>query len=322
MAVKRILDPELFLPSIENIGNPAFWYRLLEIPKRNSFLLRPNAYRQFVELYVEDLNALRNPRDIQRVLAQLMGKLDKEEVEENNILAEKIGFYSPHLGRPNNTTILKNDFSSVPRDAIVVLATARECWQAKNDYSEHGLFLHTKERPEEGDADRTWNLAEREEFIQSKPSFEELSDKRYKLFPQLRFSRSAWDQVGKIKKEPNDTISRIIKHLCILNDEAPRLWKEHTENNSRISALGALAVEASPENGNVLGNSKLKDERNFRFHQPDVSCDCEPNSCDGHVKNCHWHTKLYRDTGRIHFKVEDDFVYIGTMTDHLSLQGK
>lgn len=323
MAVKHILDPELFLPSEENINNPSFWLRLLTIPQKDSFLIRPHAYREFVTRYTSDnLGALRSPRDIQKSLARLMGKIDDEEVEDVNSVAENIKYYSPSLGCKNNPTILKDDLASLPQDSYVVLATEVECWPRESNFSKSGLFLHTDNFSETQEADKKWKLKERESFLRSDPSIEEIAEKGHTLFPHLRFCQSAWDQVGKIQGDPKETRRRIIQHLCILNDEALRICDESTEGHTRIRAFGAANVVASPENGKVLSSKKYMKTRTFKFYQPDSPCECDQESCEGHAKECHWHTKLYPKTGRIYFTVEDGVVYIGTITDHLPLPGK
>ena len=322
MVVKRILDPELFLPSNENIDNPAFWLRLMTIPQRDTFFIRRNAYSEFVAQFSSsDFAEIRNPRDIQQILRRLMAKPDDEEVGESNAIADTVVDYSPSLGSKGNAAILRDDLGSLPEDSTVVLATDDNCWPPQHNLSELGLFLHTNDYSAAEVAEKLWRLKERERFLQLEPSIEEISEKSRIFFPNLRFCQNAWDQTGKIQGDSKETVRKIVRHLCVLNDEALRVWAQSKDNYMRISDFGATGMETSPENGGVLRKNKFKNQRMFKFYQPDVSCECDTKSCEGHEKLCHWHTKLYPRTGRIHFTVEDNLVYIGTITDHLPLPG-
>ncbi|MGP5615429.1 hypothetical protein [Corynebacterium casei] len=322
MVAKRILDPELFLPSKENIDSPAFWLRLITIPQRDTFLIRRNAYNQFVAKFSSsDFAAIRNPRDIQQILSWLMSKLDDEEGGESNAIADIVVDYSPSLGSEGNSSILRDDLGSIPEDSTVILATDDECWPPQHNFSDRGLYLHTSSNSVAEVADNLSRSKEREKFLQLDPSIEEISEKSAIFFPYLRFCQTAWDQTGKVQGNSKETVRKIARHLCVLNDEAPRIWAQSKDNSMRIRDFGAMGMEASPENGGVLRNSKFKNQRKFKFYQPNVSCGCDKNSCVGHEKLCHWHTKIYPRTGRIHFTVEDSLVYIGTITDHLPLPG-
>ncbi|WP_157981702.1 hypothetical protein [Protaetiibacter intestinalis] len=136
------------------------------------------------------------------------------------------------------------------------------------------------------------------------------------MFPALTFHPSAWNGIGSLQGDRGELRDALIHHLGVLNDSVVQLWEMESETLARQSALGAMGVVASPENGNTRRNSGAMAARRFVF--------------DGQIVSCEWHTKLRPNINRIYFSVGQrppresegddpiDTVFVGAIVDHLT----
>ncbi|GAA1880725.1 hypothetical protein [Lapillicoccus jejuensis] len=124
-------------------------------------------------------------------------------------------------------------------------------------------------------------------------------------FPQLTFAPGVWRQVRRFVGPAETSRRLLLQNLAGLNDHAPSVWREEVQSHVIAARMKVLAgVDCSLESPNTHNNSAAMREREVDF--------------DGRIVMCEWHAKLEPHQNRVHFKVQDDRVYVGIFTDHLS----
>lgn len=228
--------------------------------------------------------------------------------------------YTPDMGSSDNPLRLTSDLAATGAGARVRLKTSSACWATDDETCDHCaepfLFLE-----HEGTAEttRTQNAARALRSLvleENRGDLRVLELRSGELFPGLTFHAGAWSRMGSMAGSADEVMTNLLEHLGVLSDTASEIWRVETETTARQAALGALGVDASPENGNTRRNNGAMAERTFEF--------------DGVSIRCEWHTKLRPNVNRIYFAVgqksvqhegqtaQVDTVFIGVMIDHLT----
>ena len=142
-------------------------------------------------------------------------------------------------------------------------------------------------------------------------------DNATSAFPKLLWAEGVWRGLSSFQRPYLEHRATLVKHLAALNDVAAEIFAGLSASHpEQISGhFGAYGVDASDENGRTKRDNESIRDRTRRFQGRD------------HV--FWWHTKLLRNTDRIHFmwrKNDTDppgpgEIIIGIFTDHCHLPG-
>ncbi|MBS9537475.1 hypothetical protein J9246_06570 [Micrococcus luteus] len=300
---EHIFDPELVIPDPAAKGDPRFWFRLNEW----ATAYRPKVGRATMEAVANLLSdppesRILPPSEFYRVIQKisLYPEADPAPGQPCATDVEAISnLYTPFWGSAHNCKLLTRDLLDLPPESVTLLASEKACWpsDAEQEISAFGkrvLVLHSL-------ADAA--VLARLELKKQHFTTEDIVEHRAELFPELRFSNSAWDRLKSISISPHDLPYLILHHLGVLNDFACKVWADHQQSDQRIASMAAFGINCSPESPKTRGSKKIMRLRDFEF--------------DSGTRRCEWHTKLEPHRGRIHFLVEDGRVYIGSVEEHI-----
>lgn len=302
LEVMALFDPELILASEEATGQLDFWLRLqgwIQDRRPRMDLLTSKAFLAMME-NPPNLPGLPLP-EFWKIASNLAPRVVDLPIKKCTVCRTHVRqAYVPFFGRHDNIETLVNSLSRRPDTCGVALASDSRCWtddipnvnclDCKNGYitvyfSPNDSLAHV------------W----RHRFLETMPTaVTAIQNYAKDMFPRLRFSHQAWNHLETLGGSESDITSRLVKHLGVLNDKAPEIWKTYSTTVARMSALGSSGINASPENTNT---SKMKTTHTFLIEGEDVVC--------------MWHTKMQRNRDRIYFAVDGETILVGTITKHL-----
>jgi hypothetical protein len=300
--ISVLFDPELILPSEAAANRLEFWQRLQEWVQDRRPRMDPLTSSSFAEIMANPPKLEGLPLgEFWKIAGQLAPRVVNLSTENNPICENHIrGVYKPFYGRTENVEVLLQSLSGRLEDLETALATDAECWESN-------IPVQGCVECRDGDIalyfapNDTLAHVWRQRYLKAMPGdLLGIQGLASNMFPQLKFCDSAWTHLGTLEGEPEQLVERLIAHLSVLNDSATTIWEAQSTNVSRESELGSLGINASPENNYT---QRRKKARTFEIEGRDVVC--------------MWHTKLQPQIDRIYFSVEDDGVYIGSITGHL-----
>ncbi|GAA1300935.1 hypothetical protein [Brachybacterium tyrofermentans] len=302
--VQYILDPEIIVPTESAKMDQEFWLRLSTWSKERQVRIGVESLEFLCELYENPPpSAVIGPRDISGIVGRLVGRvLEGELSAEKWCACEWIYDYSPILGDADNPRRLLQDVASQGAGVRTVVATDARCWSVKPNFfcSACGIrhtYIYGEGLGGPGPALRDEFLGDRNNGIG------ELERRSRTLFPEIVFSDSAWSRVSKVIGDSQEILRDVTHHLGVLNDFAVNIWRAHSEPSRRIGELASRGADASPESVKTKSSEKYMKYRDFDFGNT--------------RRRCEWHTKFRPNGGRIHFLVEGEKVYVGTIEEHL-----
>ncbi|SKT07314.1 Uncharacterised protein [Mycobacteroides abscessus subsp. massiliense] len=300
-----VFDPEILLPSKESVHNLAFWHRLLEWTVDPRPRVGAMTFERLHELYLDPPEVKGLPKaELWTIYSKLAARaaIKKPPIPHQICIHHLTDSYIPLYGPINNAEPLVDAIDCISNGGAIVVATDRRCWPkeldsecSKCDICKISLLTEPK-----GDLSAVWRTQYR---LFGNFDLAVLIDMSDRMFPNLKFSKSAWNYMHKLKGDPAITSGKLMTHLSVLNDEASRIWSQNSTTADRKAQLGSLGIDASPENSNTHKSSSAMKARMFSFEEKTLVCE--------------WHTKFERHRNRIYFAVENDNVYIGVVTDHL-----
>lgn len=298
MTLAYLYDPELLVPSDEAALSLAYWSRLLEWMEDKRFSMGPATYAGFQQLaaHAPEIEGLPSG-EFWRIFGVYATRLAAGTSQS----LDPVEDYTPHFGSAANSELLALDLSDVATNGVILVATDEHCWPegCARTESVGGIALHLAIRDDASDvaALREWYE------VAGIASYDELEECAERLFPDIQFSSGAWSAVKSLVGPVADNIARLRKHLEVLNDHGAEIWNGTKVNTDRIASLGALGVEASPENAKTHRDAKAMRARKMSFASGTLVCE--------------WHTKLAPNTGRVYFAVTGGIVHVGSITRHL-----
>lgn len=306
----RLIDPELVVPSSASATKLEFWARLSEWSDDRN----PKAG----QATLSGLGALAAdpPRvpglaegDFWTILSKFMSRgftpsQVHRPLNEDHLRAT----YAPHLGAADNIDRLIDDLRTVDPLRRVALSGVADSWTATHPAicttCESDGVSHIRAPSVEGGAclglARAWRLAYRDEYPSDASGISEFAAD---MFPNLEFSRGAWNNLGSLGGAPDDVVRDLIHHLGVLNDSSREIWKSEITTKGREAALGARGVSASLEGPKTHKNKSAMKHRDFVFKNGTIRCE--------------WHSKMKPNVNRVYFAIEEDTVYVGSIVDHL-----
>lgn len=304
-----LLDPEFVVPSDASKLDATFWERMLGRAMDRTPKLGPATLEALVQLTLAPPPATAVAQhDFWRILTQYMSRgfvatTDSRSICETHLVQQ----YRPVLGDPENLQRLLKDSAATGRVAPLALVTPPEAWRSDSSNCaacQQSRIVRTSTTADLSDVEvaRAW----RTEFLsESSHTFVGLRGGATEMFPRIHFHPGAWNRLSSLEGDEAENVPKLVHHLGVLNDHALNIWRNHTEPVDRQAVLGGLNVTASPEGSNTRGSAKKMRERDFTF--------------GGKIVRCEWHTKLRPNVNRVHFAVENDQLYVGTIVDHLTL---
>jgi hypothetical protein len=300
-----VFDPEVVIPSDRNRSNLEFWARLEEWTADERPRLGPSTLEGVLEM-IEDIPTVvgLSIAEFWKIIGRLVSRGLEPSGHSRSICEMHIrADFTGSTANDKNVNRLLADLAGFDPSVGVVIATdaseggstllKRACVSC----DEQLLFVIESPKAPLTDAWRSTFLASRT----ASPSTLELA--AVDLFPNLVFSHSAWSRVGTLSGSSGDLAGLLVLHLGVLNDHAPRIWRNRATTGSREMEFGSLGVEASPEGPRIHRFEKAMKDRTFEF--------------DGRELVCEWHTKLKPNIDRVHFYVENETTYVGAIVDHL-----
>jgi len=155
-------------------------------------------------------------------------------------------------------------------------------------------------------------------FVIVKNGYDEDKIEEYSFyaFPTLGWANDVW--LG-LKANSNIFLGNnghiLLLHLSVLDDEGADIFLNCVGGDGASERFGALGVIASTENGNARGCNESRRSRTRKYNEQDCVF--------------WWHTKIFWDTGRIHFKyfpspngLGTGHIAIGLFTNHAYLPGR
>lgn len=216
--------------------------------------------------------------------------------------------YLPSTGPVTNLDLLKADLMLAGTDSRVALSTVPSVWtgvdfpSCPTCLSMRLSLLHEPVRDSEPSNEfaAVWRSA----YLDEHPAdYSHIESFAAQMFPFIEFSSHAWGRLGSLEGPASETVSKILAHLAVLNDEAARIWSGEITRDGRESALASHGVTASLEGPKTHKNVAAMKTRDFAFKAG--------------VFRCEWHTKLRPEINRIYFAINDGKVRVGLITDHL-----
>ncbi|GAA3280315.1 hypothetical protein [Nesterenkonia halobia] len=305
---EMLMDPEFVVPNSEMFESQKFWLRLAEASQDYASRIGISTYSYLEQLMAGPVPSVIPDGDFWSIVGSLAvrpaTKCDRAVEPCRELLQTE---YLPHWGDAGNASRLLHDLSRLKAGPRVALRTVPECWNPSDHECDACRDLDIwKISTRVGTSEDKDSVAalRREAYLERAPhSFSGLEEDSSYLFPRLEFSDEAWTNVDSLVGDPRDNLKNLVKHLGILNDSAPEIWRSVTGAHERKAYLGAHGVEASPESPKVRANSRSMRQRKFRFGEDEVVCE--------------WHTKLRPNANRIYFLVDGDRVKIGKIIIHL-----
>jgi hypothetical protein len=302
--VLSILDPELIIPSEYSISSLEFWKRLDAWTARRDQYIGLQTLVALGELLgsMPAVNGL--PKyDLYRITGRIVSRPAPTSNPTRAICELHFGAgYKPFWGDPGNVARLAMDIGSTDAKAELALATDLRAWPG--DSSDPACSAcATAPSQLLGSPGDDPSLAWRAWLSRQPWGLPEVEAHAESLFPRVDFAAGAWSRATDAL--PGATSPAVLlHHLAVLNDHAPRIWRDHVDTRMREQQLGSLGVAASLDSPSTHKNKAAMDERKFVV--------------DGTTATCEWHTKITPTEGRVHFTVQDDRVLVGTIVDHLT----
>jgi hypothetical protein len=305
--VRYVFDLEVLVPSSLAKNEVLFWDRLSTWLKDTRPSVGEKALEGMYSLYLNPpatyvISPVELAKLIGRASSRVHARADVDVDRRHVCHLPWIDSYAPRYGAPDNARGLTVDVNSLEKDAVVFIASDPECWPdlLADRCEECGERRTIAYAYNDDRVARTLRAIHLEAGLRK---FEDLQALAPSLFPRLVFSHTAWNRVGTLSGAEPELVSKIAKHLSVLNDRVLDIWEASGQANVRSQELASLGIDASMEGVNTRGSERLMSHRDFDFAVGPVRCE--------------WHTKFEPHRGRIHFKVLNDVVYIGTIEEHL-----
>lgn len=302
--VCALFDPELIIPSDESANELSFWIRLQEWIHDRRPKMGAATAEKLQELLIHPPKVTGLPMaEFWKIVGNLSSRVVDSSAPERFICENHLReAYSPLYGHPDNIDCLIDTLKRSSLDYGTALATDPKCWSfnlGMSGCTECGTTLITYTRPEDRLA-HAWRHLYRNTQAQNIGT---LTDFAPRMFPDLTFSSSAWNQVDTLGGEPQIIVERIIASLTALNDRVREIWNTYHDTVGRQGHLRSIGIEASPESPATRKTKAAMNARRFIFNDLEIVCE--------------WHTKLQPHRDRIYFAVHDGEVYVGAITKHL-----
>jgi hypothetical protein len=146
-------------------------------------------------------------------------------------------------------------------------------------------------------------------FYRALPEVEDLDEDAYfvnaaRAFPRLKFFRKR-TRFADFDEEYRTIRRKVTRHLAVLNDHAPEVFRGKREPRDIQAELGSRGVEASGESGNTKADAHAMRQRKITFGGGEITLD--------------WHTKLRPHLDRIYFSATArPYVVVGVFHKHLA----
>lgn len=124
-------------------------------------------------------------------------------------------------------------------------------------------------------------------------------------FPLLLWVDDIWREARRFASPFEEIRSLLTKHFSVLNDDGPEIFRTTNQPHEIISRFAAAGIDATGESGKTKDDNQARRERTRIFQ--------------GKERIFWWHTKLFWNTGRIHFLYDEDLsrIVVGVFADHL-----
>lgn len=306
----RLFDPEVIVPSHENVQELDFWMRMLKSADEREPRVGPATMRALDRLVQAPpkVDGLAD-RDFWTIVGKFISRgLPSTSMPHRVCGAHLMEIYKPSMGASDNAQRLIEDIQSVESGRWVAVDTVEDCWPEDHRpgciaCDESGVsYLYGSDGNVAGSPTmaRVWRRAYKDEHASD---FTQLESFATHMFPNIEFSEGAWKRLKSLSGAPQDITSSLIEHLGVLNDNALPIWKSVNSTEDRQSAMNALGVTCSPEGPRIHKDKRAMRARDFTFLQG--------------VVRCEWHTKLRPNIDRIYFAVSEGKVLVGLIVDHL-----
>lgn len=305
-----ILDPEIVIPSPQGAADLHFWNRMLDRAEDHRPRLGAETMRALWELADNPPDTgLLADRDFWKIIGLYTSRGFPSSSSARALCETHLKMdYKPKYGSSTNRQLLLDDLRSAGPLNQIVLSSTVDCWAPSHRACEmcETAGVHPTHAATDSDtATSTVAFAWRRGYlIEHSSDVGSIAGLASKMFPSLTFHPQAWDRLSSLVGADQENTPKLIHSLGVLNDHAGRIWSDYMTREERQRAMASLGVTCSPDSPKTHQNKKAMKERNFQFN--------------GIAVQCEWHTKLRPDANRIHFNVEGDKVYIGTIVDHLS----
>lgn len=307
---RRLLDPELVIPSATNATTLEFWQRMNVWAVDSEPRIGPSTMQALGELAANPPKVEGLPEgDFWTILSKYMSRGLVSSSVPRCVCEEHLSTsYRAQMGAVDNVERLLADIRAVDADGSLAISTIQSCWDSSGvrtclhcvDARLSKIYEPISRGGRSNELAGVWRDAYRVEHPSDWTRFEKHATD---LFPAIEFSQDAWGKLNTLIGAPEETVTSVMNHLAALNDSAEQIWKHDITPQGREAALGARGVTASLESPSTHKNKKAMRKRDFQFARG--------------VVRCEWHTKLRPETNRIYFAVEEDKVLVGLIVDHL-----